>query len=692
MVTMFIISFCYFHVKNVYAVTYDFETSFEESDPFGNWTEDPVEGYGYEIQTDIVHSGVNACRTTLDSGSMTYELDSNQSAHYMLVYFYINGSVPDGYGGDLFIRIWDPEITVYIETNASRGAGKSPYVKFYDQMDDDFNVLDSEGLALETWHTVQIYTEGDSASANHKCWVNGRLIADVSDDTSGFNITKMTLENVYWTGDYDGRVFVDDFRSNNEVPHYYFSFNFYDLDSEDVEEYVDWALWNSTHDIGYTEGEATLEFGTYTLKTSKYGHLINTTTLDTDTYGNSTVSIHLNMKRHQSCPNGFIVSNETISTVSIHEETPQLLNFTIDGTTPALLGVGVSKNASHIEETIFGSEIWLNQSLGNKQIDCRDGKHKGQQITISEETISKVAFYLSKWGNPTGTVYSMIRKAGNDEIIETSTDTLDFSTIPSYPNFAWFNFSFNSFVNEQVRIIVTYADGNSGNYLMVKYQNTDVCSGCYTQFNLDEWIIDTSLDCTIRIYKKGAGMPVNMTDWKYHSSPSHIEFNRSSFTTFAFHFPASDSPVVGPNPNPAKHRLWVNVMLNGEKLKGCNVTVEGGPDNIFEWGLTDLFGRAKFSVKKGPYEVVATYDLYRKTVQILVSKATDITIDLTEADYFPDGFPEDQKGPEWFSLPELDLSNEAILFLLLPLIVLIIYAVKKASEGPKRKWKYSYLD
>lgn len=351
-------SFCYFRVKEAYAIDYEFETGFEESDPFAEWTPDPVFGYGYEIQTTIVHAGVNACRSDSTSGGMLYELSSEYTSHYSLVYFYINGTVPDEFGGSIFIRIWDVEITVYIETNASRGAGKSPYIRFYDQMDDDFSVLDSQGLTLGAWHSVGIYTEGDSGSANHKCWVDGRLIASEIDDTSGFNITGVDVYNVHWTGDYDGRVFIDDFASDDDVPMYYFNFDFKDLDSNDVQDHVDWALWNSTHDLGYTEGESSLENGTYYLKTTKYGDLINTTTLDTGTYGNSTIDINLNMKRHQSCADGYIVSNDTISTISIDTQSPQLLNFTIDGTTPAQLGIGVPKNASYIVEYGSGLDGW----------------------------------------------------------------------------------------------------------------------------------------------------------------------------------------------------------------------------------------------------------------------------------------------------------------------------------------------
>lgn len=153
----------------------------------------------------------------------------------------------------------------------------------------------------------------------------------------------------------------------------------------------------------------------------------------------------------------------------------------------------------------------------------------------------------------------------------------------------------------------------------------------------------------------------------------------------------SDAPVVGPNPQPSHHRLWVTVLLNGEWVKGCNVTVKGGPDDSSVWTLTNLFGKAKFKVKSGSYEIEASYQQYRKTEPVDISKATDITINLSEFDYVRVAVPRVPDGMGWFTLPDLDLTTETLLFLLLPLIVLVIYAIKKATEGPQKRWKYSYL-
>jgi len=253
-----------------YGQTYWFYTSFEESDPFAAWTPDPVDGYGYEIQHDIVYDGNNACRSLTNDGSMSYELSSPKTSVYAALRFYINGTVPDDFGGEAFLYIWDVEITAYIETNASRGEGKSPYVRFYDQMDDTFDIDDTEGVALGEWHTLEVYVEGDSSSANHKCWVDGRLIANVTDSTSGFNITKVMIENVWWASPYTGRVIVDTVYIDDE----YISFG-YNLTVNSVPvSGMPFTIDGSSYT---TNTSLTLNAGTYTLSTDPWVTINGTT-------------------------------------------------------------------------------------------------------------------------------------------------------------------------------------------------------------------------------------------------------------------------------------------------------------------------------------------------------------------------------------------------------------------------------
>lgn len=713
--TILTISFCSFHVKEAYGVEYEFESGFEEIDPFAEWTPDPVYGYGYEIQTSIVHAGVNACRSDDTSGGMLYELSSEYIKHYTLVYFYINGTVPDEFGGHIFIRIWDVEITVYIETNASRGAGKSPYIRFYDQMDDDFSVLDSQGLTLGAWHSVEIYTEGDSASANHKCWVDGRLIASEWDDTSGFNITGVDIYNVHWTGDYDGRVFIDDFASNDDVPMYYFNFNFKDLDSNDVQDHVNWALWNSTHDLDYSEGESTLYNGTYYLKTQMYGHLINTTTLDTLTYGNSTIDINLNMKRHQSCSDGYIVSNDTISSITIHTETPQLLNFTIEGNGPAFLSVGVPKNASYIEKYQESSGTFTSGGDFDDAYETGSGAFQeyGFEIQSWSVTDNTSATYrcggsrclevqVEKGATIENAILRLYVHAGQYDDVdchiygETTTDPEDF-----HQN--------NNIINQEYRPRSTASIDWVGDGL-VGWNNLDATSLVQELIDREGWASGKNISllwiadvvpegykwCTIRGWKYspyGTWSPRlminstwqgNVTSWSYVSGDSqYMHDTVSSFSRYTFHFNATSEPTVGPH-GPSKHSVKIDVTLNGERVKGCNVSMEG---NGFRWGLTNLFGRCTFKVKTGTYHIRARYNEYVQTRTVHIDRSITIPIELN-VETEP---TESEDFLRWIGLPEIDFTTYGFWVLVLPLILLVIYAVKRVLEGPKRKWKYSYL-
>jgi len=122
---------------------------------------------------------------------------------------------------------------------------------------------------------------------------------------------------------------------------YYFDFSFQDLDGGAVDSHVTWILSNASGSIPYTEGEARLTSGIYTLEIFRYGQLINSTILDTSTKGNSTVTIYLNMKYHTHRANAYITSNNTISSITIHEQTSINLTFTISGATPCLLIIDV---------------------------------------------------------------------------------------------------------------------------------------------------------------------------------------------------------------------------------------------------------------------------------------------------------------------------------------------------------------
>ena len=703
-------SFCYLHVKPAYSSIESWTSGLETGDTNewdGSVGSPDVHGdyklngsYGMKCDSDEAGAG-DCVNTTLPSEAVDrwnctfwFQLKQDLLLNDGLCIFDV------WHGSDRSIQV----------SLSCDGTGNDLYC----YSGAEFATFDS--LANNTWHKLEIFSV---LSENTTFQLNG---ADAQTLNSTAYLWSMMRWGCRWRA-YDSGLDIDVWFDDFEVIYtegtYYFNFNFYDLDSADVELYVDWALWNSTHDLGYTEGSVSLDVGTYYLKVTKYDYVFNTTTLNTATYGNTTIDINLNMKRHQSCSNGFIVSNNTISSVSIDAETPQLLKFTIEGTTPSDIRTGVAKNASYITEYADATSNFLVDHTYDDAREFGNGVHSysgdwNHAYSYSATTSTYYRCSGSRFDNvdiPNSAsitsanfslyVYSGAPDDANFNIygnkVGNASDFNDdwhvISRARTTASIPWVDFNMGSGwktsddVKTVIQELVDQATWVSGNALVILLiSNTD----SYRQLRFYEYTMGSEYAHKLDVSYSTIS---NLTGWTYANSPSHIGFNKSTLSMFEFHFPASDQPDVGPNPSPSQHRVVVNVRLHGEWVHMCNVTVKGGPANTFEWGLTDVFGRSKFTLKTGPYEVVATYQQYRKGKSIHVSSHMTVGIDLTEADYYPDGFPEDEREEPlaWFALPQLDLTTEAILVFIIPLAVLIVYAVKKATEKPKRKWKYSYL-
>lgn len=728
-IILILASFCYFHVKNVYASAFSdgFENDFT---PWTSTSGDP------ETSTSIKYQGAKSFNHTIVSpktlGANTtwakYDM-TDDTDWWLEAYVYIESFNPSSYGSTggasnnycpiLRLDTNGPHCIEMGIDKESSGAN----VTVYGGNREGPSLSRQSEINLSEWYLFEVHGWYEGTNFNWSWSLNGVIQAESSVvDSYGDKVTELYVGANYgaWNTTDTGNAtwFIDS--TTLEGKTYYFNFNFYDLDNQDVELYVDWALWNSTHDIGYTEGEASLYAGTYTLKTSKYGRVINTTTLDTATYGNSTINIYLNMKRHQTTPNGFIVSNDTISSITVHQETPQLLNFTISGSTPAQLGVGVSKNASHITDT-KGVTVDLNRTVSHSYDDAHE---KGNGPFYYDGNYLDVESYSSGGSSNyrcAGFLFKNIDLASDTIVTGASVEVYVHSTsyddmnckifAHAHDNAGNFRYGGTVIARPRTEANVSWVEDSLGTGWKSKSGLQDVVTEIITRagwtsgnniallfianIGATKWTTLRAYDLNV-IY--GAKLSIqylssgNFTEWTYSNSPSHINFVRNYFSTITMHFPASDQPDVGPNPSPSQHRVVVTVRLNGEWLRYCNVTVTGGPDNIFEWGLTDVFGRSIFRLKTGSYDIVATYEGYWKKKPIYVSKHMTIGIEFTETDYFPEGLPTDKEiGPAWVGLPELDFTSEVILVFLLPLIILIIYAVKKALEGPQRKWKYSYL-
>lgn len=155
-------------------------------------------------------------------------------------------------------------------------------------------------------------------------------------------------------------------------------------------------------------------------------------------------------------------------------------------------------------------EIWLDQALHTNSLtmDSTQYTRMGQKITVANKTICKAGFWINQIvGSPVGTIYARIRKVSDDSIIETSPDTYDAATLAGVPR--WFYFTFNSLVNEEVRILIEY-NGTYG--IRTSYKNADVCAGIFTVYKTGPYTDYAALDCSIKIYEVGDPYDCNTFD------------------------------------------------------------------------------------------------------------------------------------------------------------------------------------
>ena len=147
-----------------------------------------------------------------------------------------------------------------------------------------------------------------------------------------------------------------------ETDWYWFVFTHRDLNGGMVDSYVTWQLLNDTTSLSYVEGSDTLLVGTYTLKTYYLDNLINSTSLDTATYGDSIITINLQMKAHTSVSSGYIAFNNTVTAITVNSQTISNLTFTVTGTGSFSVVVGVPNNYTYILKGASNLTGWLYDS------------------------------------------------------------------------------------------------------------------------------------------------------------------------------------------------------------------------------------------------------------------------------------------------------------------------------------------
>jgi len=123
---------------------------------------------------------------------------------------------------------------------------------------------------------------------------------------------------------------------------------------------------------------------------------------------------------------------------------------------------------------------------------------QAQKLTLNIN-VCQVDFYLTKVSTPTGNASATIRKTSDDSIIETSGDTLDVSTISS-PAYSWYTFTFNSVVNEEVRVCIEYNGGNATKFVRVGKNTGGGYTGQGSRSTLGAWA-DVGGDLNSKIYQ-----------------------------------------------------------------------------------------------------------------------------------------------------------------------------------------------
>ena len=109
----------------------------------------------------------------------------------------------------------------------------------------------------------------------------------------------------------------------------------------------------------------------------------------------------------------------------------------------------------------------VEEQLQHDSITGMDGSNRtriGQRITISNRSVTRLAFVLSKVNSPTGDITFNIRKVSNDASLGSKVMG-DASSLTTFPVVTLKEVTFDTAitVNEEVRISTEFSGGDSGN-------------------------------------------------------------------------------------------------------------------------------------------------------------------------------------------------------------------------------------
>jgi hypothetical protein len=137
--------------------------------------------------------------------------------------------------------------------------------------------------------------------------------------------------------------------------HWQFTFSHRDLNNLVVDNSVGWSLYNGSQLLTYTEGQAALLDGTYILKTYYLDVLLRTDSLPTASYGNSTITINLMMRKLST--GGYVAVNKT-ATITINNQTSTFINVTLTASGTFTMILKVPRNATFVQLNNVNMTDW----------------------------------------------------------------------------------------------------------------------------------------------------------------------------------------------------------------------------------------------------------------------------------------------------------------------------------------------
>lgn len=126
-------------------------------------------------------------------------------------------------------------------------------------------------------------------------------------------------------------------------------------------------------------------------------------------------------------------------------------------------------------------------------------KFVGQRLTISNRKVSKLAFYLYKFGVPNNVITFEIRAVDDGELLASKVwgNAVD---LPAAVELIELAFATPVLINEEVRICILYQGGDASNNVRLQYQNTNVKAAemLTRSLGLPAWDDFAAFDCAYR--------------------------------------------------------------------------------------------------------------------------------------------------------------------------------------------------